>query len=162
MSRLIRVLIVLLLTAAGLSAQEPTVLVSPAVRVQLAASWDLKNPMQRERAYCLSRDPLVAPGGDTAWVVLGAVRSTPISEDPYAVGFWCPDGASTLHVHTPTTCSHDELERTLYPTCAFGGADAWNCQPSEADKQSLAESGAPFALIQCDQKVIVAYFPLKR
>jgi hypothetical protein len=82
------------------------------------------------------------------------VKDAPVREaGPSSVEFECPQGVPEMHVHTPTTCSNDDLK-----TCMAGGLNAYSCQPSRQDFEKLIRRGDPFAVIQCDRKVFRFYY----
>jgi hypothetical protein len=130
-------------------------------RKTLADAWT-EAPKQIERAYCIK---------DWSYGVYHVARTPPIQDDtifrvfaiesaeasnagPMSIDFNCPAGMPELHVHTPTTCTSDNLA-----TCVTGGINAYSCQPSRGDLEKLIRRGDAFAVVQCDKHAFRFYYP---
>jgi hypothetical protein len=132
----------------------------PGVLEALQADWDQEATFaaQPERGYCLVAERRALPRGDTAWVVVNAVRSVPLADSPESVWFECGAGVPTLHTHPPTTCEH--AGALIDPaTCRFGGPMAGIFWPSIPDRLYLLRTGAPFLLIQFDRRGVSVVYP---
>lgn len=129
-------------------------------RQTLESTWT-DDPRQVERAYCVT---------DWSYGVYHVSRAAPIQDDtvfrvfaireadasnagPSAVDFDCPDGMPELHIHTPTTCTGDDVT-----TCVSGGLNAYSCQPSRGDLEKLVRRRDAFAVLQCDQHAFRFYY----
>lgn len=152
------ILPVIMLTAGLAHCQTmPYVTLDGGIRAYLGLSWDshLSDTPMLERAYCVKYIPVVI--GDEVIFQVNAIRQADsIFATPEMISYQCPSGRgrANLHVHTPQTCSGD--------VCEMGGRDAYACQPSEIDQDSLDRSGDKFGLIQCDRMAVVSYWPTKR
>jgi hypothetical protein len=129
-------------------------------RVTLDSAWR-EDAQQVERAYCVvgwsygvyhvAREPVQ---DDTVYRVFNVKTAAVRGAGPSSVDFECPQGVPELHVHTPTTCTQDDVR-----TCVVGGLNAYSCQPSRQDLEKLARRGDPFAVIQCDRRAFRFYYP---
>lgn len=132
------------------------VIIDDAVRTKLAKAWDksARNPFQVERGYCARWDTMPF-AGETVYRVYAADTPDVVgaaSTDSIVVGCAAKPNVVLLHIHTPATCV-SETE------CVLGGSDAYECFPSRFDQAALDKSTDAFALIQCDRKAVVFYFP---
>jgi hypothetical protein len=130
-------------------------------RKALADAWS-DAPKQVERAYCIkdwsyavyhvSRTPPLQD--DTIFRVFAIETADASNAGPMSIDFNCPPGMPELHVHTPTTCTGDNLS-----TCVTGGLNAYSCQPSRGDLEKLVHRGDEFAVVQCDKRAFRFYYP---
>ncbi len=143
------------LIASPLSSQTPAfTYVTDSVRAGLIKDWDsvATSAYQVERAYCIKYDIRVnRETGNWLFIVTKAI--------PAKVGFAtntfisyaaCERGLTAIHIHTPTTCADGK--------CRFGGFGAYNCEPSDIDRQTLQRMGAPFAGVQCSREAVAFYY----
>jgi hypothetical protein len=129
-------------------------------RNQLAAVWT-EDVHQVEHAYCVThwwaavRSP--RPNGDTTvdtvFRVLAVEPGEQSDATPNSATFSCPAGEPEIHTHPPATCYADRQDQ-----CYPGGTDAYSCQPSREDVQTLRERGDAFAIVQCDRNAFVFYY----
>jgi hypothetical protein len=140
--------------------------VMDATREMLAAAWS-DDPQQVERAYCVtnwwaavparrSASPANGSGTDvpdTLFRVMEVAPATPINATPNGAVFSCAPGVPELHTHPPATCYADRADQ-----CYGGGPDAYSCQPSREDVQTLEARGDRFAIVQCDRRAFVFYY----
>ena len=129
-------------------------------RVSLDSAWR-EDAQQVERAYCVvgwsygvyhvAREPVQ---DDTVYRVFNVKPAIVRGAGPSSVDFECPQGTPELHVHTPTTCTQDDVR-----SCVVGGLNAYSCQPSRQDLEKLVKRGDPFAVIQCDRRAFRFYYP---
>ncbi len=149
-------------TASALGAQTLRLgVVMDAPRKTLADAWT-EAPKQVERAYCIkewaagvyhvSRRPPIQD--DTIFRVFAIESADASNAGPMSVDFNCPTGMPELHVHTPTTCTGDNLA-----TCVTGGINAYSCQPSRGDLEKLIRRGDEFGVVQCDRRAFRFYYP---
>jgi hypothetical protein len=134
-------------------------------RNELAAVWT-EDIHQVERAYCVThwwaavraprRGADRAPDSttDTVFRVLAIEPGDQTDATPNSATFTCPAGEPELHTHPPATCYADRQDQ-----CYKGGTDAYSCQPSREDVQTLLERGDAFAIVQCDRNAFVFYYP---
>lgn len=139
-----------------LSAQTPAhVIVVQDVRDYLAREWDAHatNPYAHERAYCVGVKPFhhVVTGNHLFLITDIAPASVSESSARRIVFKGCGLGRTSIHVHTPATCTSDT-------TCVLGGYGAWICNPSDEDRAGLKRSGLAFAGLQCSREALVFYF----
>ena len=130
-------------------------------RNQLASVWT-EDIHQVERAYCVTHwwAATHAPRDradstvDTVFRVLAVERGDQTDATPNSATFTCPAGEPELHTHPPATCYADRQDQ-----CYAGGTDAYSCQPSREDVQTLRDRGDAFAIVQCDRNAFVFYYP---
>jgi len=140
------------------SAQSPPHLVQfdNWVRDYLAAEWDAHAPdsVKYERAYCLTfqRDYVWGMAG---YRVTKVDRAKVIDSTETAIYFECPRGAASLHIHPAQTSYPDGTREDL-------GPDSYECFPSGQDERVLTASGDIFAVVQCDRRALIVYWPLSR
>jgi len=161
-TRLLVLLLALSALPAAVSAQVVRYgVIMDAPMSHLDSSWSY-NAQQVERAYCISnysvsvrhvsrKEPIQDDSVFRVWAVEPAATS---HASPSSVDFECPDGVPELHVHTPSTCSGEDVR-----TCVAGGLNAFSCQPSRQDLEKLARRNDPFAVIQCDRRSFRFYYP---
>lgn len=127
------------------------VVLDSAPRAVLEAAWDDSDATQHERAYCVGYVASVR-WGVPVWRVVQVRPARIDASTPVTVMYQCPKGPgwTAAHDHPPATCDDS--------TCVLGGPGAWQCEPSPLDRESLAESGAPFALLQCSRHAVVPYW----
>jgi hypothetical protein len=152
-------------------------LMGPADRNVLASSWDDHSSVQVERAFCATVHIAVYTNKDDksdlsngmaeAVVADGSVRpaidlpdETGQKANAYEINPGCPNDDSTIviHTHTPTTCG------TYVPTdstCVVGGADAYQCIPSDQDLVWTAQTRLlKIGGVQCDKNAIIMFSPV--
>jgi hypothetical protein len=134
------------------------------VRRQLDSAWSDK-PAQVERAYCM---------GVVSYSVVWAYRDQKrlgrevfarvISIYPAKVSgatqyslanVECENDDPYIHTHPPSTCRYDNVPES----CSYGGDQAWQCQPSRVDYESLIRRKHKFHVIQCDRHAFRFYWP---
>jgi hypothetical protein len=132
------------------------------VRAKLRADWEQQTTQSSERAYCGLYTREATTLGFTAYRVYAALDAmqAPVGNDPYTSNFFCPKQANVIliHTHTPTSCSRVNGALDL-STCHWGGYDAWQCEASTLDMETLVRSGKPFGVLQCDRNALVFYYP---
>jgi hypothetical protein len=133
-------------------------------RNALAAVWT-DDVHQVERAYCVTHwwaavraprtrvDPADSTT-DTVFRVMAIEPGDQTEATPNSAAFSCPAGEPELHTHPPATCYADRQDQ-----CYQGGPDAYSCQPSREDVQTLLARGDAFAIVQCDRDAFVFYYP---
>ena len=134
--------------------------VMDAPREVLEQAWS-EDSRQVERAYCVTHwsfgvhhvSRTIPRQDDTVFRVFKVVPATMVKAGPASAEFECPAGMPELHIHTPTTCSGDNLD-----TCVVGGLNAYSCQPSRGDLEKLADRGDAFGVVQCDRRAFRFYF----
>lgn len=155
MRRILWALLALLPLHAGAQVRHGYVI--GAAREQLAAAWDSTNPYQVERVYQVVEDTLLPKGideRDPAYIVFSVVPCFVQMATPGSVRYNCPDeSAPTIHVHTPATCSRD------FSHCVMGGEQAYDANPSRADRRTLQLRRSAYAVVQVSRDVFVFYFP---
>lgn len=135
-------------------------------RNAMAATWT-EDIHQVERVYCVTRwwaavprarhtaaDSADGREADTVFRVLQVQSLDSVDATPNSASFVCPTGEPELHTHPPATCYEDRMDQ-----CYAGGPDAYSCQPSRADVQTLKSRGDEFAIVQCDRNAFVFYYP---
>lgn len=148
------------LVASVASAQQPVrfVVMDDYIRDQLAADWDLhkNDPVILERGYCLGWQYDVW-AGEVAYRVTQISSPAKVDASPIAIGFDCtgkyPGHLAELHVHPNQTCIR-------FGPCFANGPYAWQCQPSDRDKEWLQGKGEPFSMVQCSREATVYWLPL--
>jgi hypothetical protein len=121
-------------------------------RQQLAALWS-DDVHQVERAYCVTHWWASARTGDTVFRVLAVEPGDVTEATPNGATFTCPTGEPELHTHPPATCYGDRQDQ-----CFPGGPDAYSCQPSREDVETLRTRGDAFAIVQCDRNAFIFYY----
>lgn len=136
--------------------------VEPA-RTTLMRAWN-DSASQIERAYCVTGyevTRLADRSDPTLTNVIVSVRTVePAPVEGASVGgieaVYC-NGAPTVHTHPPVTCENRGLDKQAVE-CYYGGPNAFSCQPSRTDYQSLVDEKAPFGVVQCDRRAFVFYY----
>jgi len=142
--------------------------VTDSARVQLEQAWDTRNAFQTERGFCIEpADVEVDTSTDkanVAWRVHHVHPPTSVTNaTPYMIQFDCsPTAIASIHVHTPTTCAHDQSDPYgFHPkVCILGGDDSALCSVDETDR--MAARGDEFTAVQCDKRAFVFYWPGRR
>lgn len=129
------------------------------IRTILAKDWDAhagdKNKL--ERAYCL-RWQYDIWAGEKAYRVTQIFAPDSVNADESSIYFACPKepDIAELHVHPPQTCAEDRITGVL--DCWDGGPYAWQCLPSDADRDFVRYVKQPFGMVQCTREGTVFYF----
>jgi len=143
--------------------------VTDSARTYLEQGWDTSNPAQAERGYCIEpTDVSVDTTPDNAnvqWRIHHVTLPTHVTiATPYAISFHCsPTAVASMHVHTPTTCQHNDPTDALGAhahDCKFGGNDAFLCSVDETDRMAAMHDW--FMVVQCGRGQFIWYWPGRR
>jgi hypothetical protein len=104
-----------------------------------------------ERGYCLTFQR------DYVWDEIGfrvtkVDRAKVIDSTSYSLTLDCPKGTAIMHVHPAQTIYVDGTREEL-------GPDSYQCFPSGQDVRSLTVLGGVFAVVQCDRRALIVYWP---
>ena len=123
------------------------------VREYLAAEWDAhaSDSVKFERGYCLTfqRDYV---WGLPGYRVTKVDRAKVIDSTAYSIYFECPKGTESLHIHPAQTSYPDGSSEEM-------GPDSFECFPSGQDERALLASLDVFAVVQCDRRALIVYWP---
>lgn len=124
------------------------------VREYLTAEWDAHaaDSVKYERGYCLTFQR------DYVWDEIGfrvtkVERAKVVDSTSYSLTLDCPKGTAIMHVHPAQTIYVDGTREEL-------GPDSYQCFPSGQDVRSLTASGDVFAVVQCDRRALIVYWPV--
>lgn len=118
--------------------------VRPPALTQLEQAWR-DTAAVAESAYCVTR---------WATVPLATAISPPDSITAVFAIRPAPIDSATRDAVRGIRCGADPVLHTHVPM-----AGGWyDCQPSRADREALAASAAPFAVVQCGPEQFVFYF----
>jgi uncharacterized Fe-S cluster protein YjdI len=125
------------------------------IREYLGEEWDKHagDTIKLERGYCV-RWQYDIWAREKAYRVTQIFPAEVLEAQPSEIVFSCPPGknGAEIHVHPPQTCINGD--------CWNGGPYAWQCLPSDADRNYLLWAMQPFGLVQCDRNAIRFYFPM--
>lgn len=152
--------IVAALVGTSASAQQtiegyPRVVVEDSARQFLIASWESDDPYSPERVYCAHVRVLQHKISKQLMYLVDRIRANIVdSATQYrAVYRSCGEEEITIHTHTPATCTKIPLMiggfNSAVILCQRGGWDAYDCEPSIVDYNTLFKIGHAFAGVEC-------------
>lgn len=132
-------------------------------RTQLMRAWtDAAD--QVERAYCVtSYSKTLLPGQDSVYIVtvtgIEPAKVTGATNEGIERVNCGEPAKPVIHTHPPLTCTKigPSVDK-LHNVCYYGGPNAFSCQPSRVDYQSLVAEKTYFGVIQCDRRAFVFYW----
>lgn len=125
------------------------------IREYLAKEWDkhLTDTLKLERGYCL-RWQYDIWAHEKAYRITQIAPADSVDAQSSSISFVCPKGkdVAEIHIHPAQTCINGK--------CWDGGPYAWQCLPSDTDREYLVWANQPFGMVQCTREGSVFYFPL--
>lgn len=125
------------------------------IREYLAQEWDkhLTDTLKLERGYCL-RWQYDIWAHEKAYRITQIAPADSVDAQPSSISFFCLPGKNVaeIHIHPAQSCINGK--------CWDGGPYAWQCAPSDMDREYLVWANQPFGMVQCTREGSVFYFPM--
>jgi hypothetical protein len=134
------------------------VIIDDYIRASLIKDWDAhaNDTYLLERGYCLGWQ-IDFFAGEPAYRATEISIPDSVVATVASINFSCkgryPGHLAQMHTHPPTSC------KGPYGPCFRGGAYAYQCEPSDADRRWLNGNGDPFSIIQCSREATIHWFP---